>query len=37
MAQIVLPNGKTMAEFALPQVQQAYETGQMPALLGYDA
>jgi hypothetical protein len=36
MANIVLPSGQTMAEYALPQVAQAYETGSMPPLLGYN-
>ena len=35
MANIVLPSGQTMAEYALPQIAQAYETGSMPPLLGY--
>lgn len=29
----VLPNGKTVGDWALPQVAHAYETGKMPALL----
>lgn len=29
----VLPNGKTVGDWALPQVARAYETGKMPALL----
>jgi hypothetical protein len=33
MAQIVLPNGKTMAEWAAPQIQVAYEKNTMPPLL----
>ncbi len=33
MAQIVLPNGQTVAEQALPRIRQAYETGDMPNLL----
>jgi hypothetical protein len=36
MANIVLPSGQTMAEYALPQITQAYETGTMPPLLGYN-
>jgi hypothetical protein len=36
MANIVLPSGQTMAEYALPQIAQAYETGSMPPLLGYN-
>lgn len=36
MAQIVMPNGKTMEELALPQIKLAYESGKMPvALLEY--
>lgn len=36
MGQIVMPNGKTMAEIALPQIAIAYESGKMPvALLEY--
>ena len=37
MANIVLPSGQTMAEYALPQIAQAYESGTMPPLLGYNA
>lgn len=33
MAQLVLPSGKTMSEWAAPQIQAAYETGTMPPLL----
>ena len=36
LAHIVLPNGKTMGEVALPQIEQAYQTGDMPPLLGYE-
>lgn len=36
MGQIVMPNGRTMAEIALPQIKHAYESGKMPvALLDY--
>jgi hypothetical protein len=36
MGQIVMPNGQTMAEIALPQIALAYKSGKMPvALLGY--
>lgn len=35
LSNIVLPNGLTMAEIALPQIKQAYETGSMPPLLGF--
>lgn len=37
MANIVLPSGQTMAEYALPQIAQAYESNTMPSLLGYDS
>jgi hypothetical protein len=37
MAQIVLPNGETMAEHALPYIAQAYEQKSMPPLLGFGA
>lgn len=30
---MMLPNGQTVGQFVLPQVEQAYETGAMPALL----
>lgn len=33
MANIVLPNGGTVSQFMLPQIKDAYETGQMPTLL----
>jgi hypothetical protein len=37
MAQIVMPNGKTVAEEILPAIEQAYSTNKMPkvALLTY--
>lgn len=36
MGQVVMPNGKTMAEIAIPQIEQAYKSGKMPvALLEY--
>jgi hypothetical protein len=35
LAQMVLPNGQTMAEYAHPLVAKAYETGAMPNLLPY--
>lgn len=36
MGQIVMPNGKTMAEIELPRIEQAYKSGKMPvALLEY--
>jgi len=33
LAHIVLPNGQTMGEFAKPQIEHAYSTGEMPSLL----
>ena len=33
MANIVLPNGSTVSQFMLPQIEEAYESGQMPKLL----
>ncbi len=33
LAHIVLPSGQTVGQWMLPQVEQAYLTGQMPALL----
>lgn len=33
MAHIVLPNGKTVSDVMLPQIETAYQTGTMPALL----
>ncbi|MCO6445696.1 MAG: hypothetical protein J5J04_16610 [Anaerolineae bacterium] len=36
MAHIVLPGGKTMSEHARPLIAQAYETGHVPPLLGFD-
>jgi hypothetical protein len=36
MAHIVLPSGRTMAEYALPQLRQAYETGKEPPLLTFN-
>ena len=33
MPHIVLPNGQTVAEYMLPQIDQTYETGQMPPML----
>lgn len=35
MAQILLPNGKTVGEAMTPQIQKAYSDGKMPPLLGY--
>jgi len=36
MAHIVLPDGTTMGAWARPQIAQAYDSGKMPPLLGYD-
>lgn len=36
LAHIVLPNGRTMGEVAIPQIEVAYSNGTMPPLLGYD-
>ena len=33
MANIVLPNGTTVSQFMLPQIEQAYESGTMPMML----
>jgi hypothetical protein len=33
LAQIVLPNGQTMADHSKPLIQRAYESGEMPLLL----
>lgn len=35
MSNIVLPNGQTVGEAMVPQIQSAYENNQMPPLLGY--
>lgn len=35
LAQIVLPDGKTVGEVMVPQVGIAYDSGDMPPLLGY--
>lgn len=34
MAQLVLPDGQTVGQWATPQIAQAYLTGNMPPLLG---
>lgn len=36
MAQVVLPNGMTMAEHAQPLLENAYRDGNMPPLLSFD-
>jgi hypothetical protein len=33
MAQLVLPSGQTMSEWATPQIAQLYQTGSMPPML----
>ena len=35
MAHIVLPNGATVGQVMLPQIAQAYQSKEMPPLLGY--
>lgn len=37
LAHIVLPSGQTMGQLAKPQIEHAYLTGDMPALLGHDS
>lgn len=34
MAFIVMPNGQTIGQIALPQIAESYTTGHMPPLLG---
>ena len=36
MAHIVLPNGATVGQVMIPQIEGAYKSGNMPPLLGYD-
>lgn len=36
MAQLVLPDGRTMGEYAIPQIATSYNSGKMPPLLGHD-
>ncbi len=33
LAHIILPNGKTVGQFMVPQIEVAYTSGKMPALL----
>ena len=33
MANIVLPGGQTVGDFMKPQIEAAYETGRLPAML----
>lgn len=35
MAHILLPDGQTVGQFMRPQIEDAYEKGNMPALLTY--
>lgn len=35
MAHIVLPNGSTVGQTILPQIEKSYQDGKMPPLLGY--
>jgi hypothetical protein len=37
MAHIVLPNGLTVGQAVLPQLEQSYKDGKMPPLLGYSS
>lgn len=37
MAHIVLPNGSTVGEAMIPQIEAAYKNGKMPPLLGYSS
>lgn len=36
LAYVVLPNGRTMGQVAIPQIARSYENNEMPPLLGYD-
>lgn len=36
MPHVVMPDGKTVSQHALPGIKQAYETGKMPPLLSFD-
>lgn len=36
MAHVIMPNGQTLAEHALPMIEKAYATGKMPTLLSFD-
>lgn len=36
LAHIVLPNGATVGQVMLPQIDQSYKSGNMPPLLGYN-
>lgn len=36
LAQIVLPDGRTMGEVATPQIATSYKEGKMPPLLGHE-
>lgn len=36
LAHIVLPEGKTMGEWVIPQIEKAYQSNKMPALLTYE-
>lgn len=35
LANIMLPNGKTVSDFIQPQIEEAYTSGKMPMLLPY--
>lgn len=36
LAHIILPNGQTVGQVMLPQIETAYENGKMPPLLGWE-
>jgi len=36
MAHIVLPNGSTVGQVMLPQIENSYKSGNMPPMLGYN-
>lgn len=37
LAHIVLPDGKTVGEIAIPQIESSYKTGKLPPLLGFNS
>lgn len=37
LAHIVLPNGSTFGQVAIPQIERSYKDGTMPPLLGYSS
>lgn len=36
LSHVVLPNGRTVGDAMIPQIEKAYSDGKMPPLLGYD-